>query len=334
MTAPADWQSVLRRGWSVLRPTGESVMETLPLGVEVSGGPLRVGIDKLGRRHLLVPSGADDRPERDDGESIVTIGYADLGFAGVRSTFLDVVCSRADLVDLFNQVLDDVIRELSEEQPDRPATTAARSVKRWRLLFEVRRHSAMSLEGQLGIFGELEILKRCFADLPIDISMWRGPLGEPHDILLPACAVEVKAVAPDSQSIHINGLEQLNPPEGRPLILVVVSAAEDQDGTTLQDCVDEVEARATDPGLLRRRLAQVGFLVGDERSGRRRFTISQVAHLLVQDPIPRIVPSSFSSGDVPIGVGAVTYAIDLGVLTEYWTVGEVALIATLETVGQ
>lgn len=103
-----------------------------------------------------------------------------------------------------------------------------------------------------GLIGELVILESRV--LPVlsafdAVSSWIGPLGAPQDFLLPSGQrIEVKAVRPDTRTVQINGLSQLDSGT-EPVTLIVVRLA---------DAGAEAPATLTAPELierLRRRLS-------------------------------------------------------------------------------
>jgi hypothetical protein len=177
----------------------------------------------------------------------------------------------------------------------------------------------------MSLFGELTVLDLITHGRTLDISWWRGPRREPHDIVLPECAVEVKAVGATSTSVEIHGVHQLDPP-GLPLALVLATVAEDDAGTGLPELVDRLLARVTDRGQAVRLLATAGYSLADAERYRERFAVTEIAHAEVTDSVPRIVPQSFGKTGLPSGVDDVSYRIELDALDGLVARGRTALL--------
>ncbi|WP_214401839.1 PD-(D/E)XK motif protein [Pseudonocardia lacus] len=328
MTAPHDWARELRHSWPLLRPRTSTEVTTAPLPLTSDAHPVRLGVDGAGARHLLVPLGEGDTTRGDDGEATLSVRVRTFTFARVPLRYLDIVCLRPDLFDLFDDVLIDVLGAIAAA--DGPAARAAVDiVARWRALLGTRRGQLLTLVGQMSLFAELTVLDLVTRGRPLDIAWWRGPLREPHDIVLPDRAVEVKAVGATSTSVEIHGVQQLEPP-GLPLALVLVDVQEDRDGATLPELVGRVLGRVADRGEAGRLLAAAGYSTPDADRYDERFAVTGLGTVEITEAVPRIVPSSFGPDGVPKGIGAVTYHLGLDSLDVHVQRGESAL---LEWVG-
>jgi hypothetical protein len=324
VTAPHDWGRELRHSWPLLRPRSSTEVTTAPLPGVTGRDAVRVGVDGAGARHLLLPLGDGETIRGDDGEATLSVRVRTYTFARVPLRHLDIVCLRPDLFDLFDDVLIDVLGTITAGGAT-PARTAVDVVGRWRALLGTRRGRLLTLVGQMSLVAELTVLDLLTRDAPLDVSWWRGPLREPHDIVLPDRAVEVKAIGATASTVEIHGLEQLAPP-GLPLALVLVEVQEDADGTALPDLVDRMLGRATDRGAMLRLLAGAGYSTSDSDRYDERFAVTGLGTIEVTDAVPRIVASSFHTG-VPAGVTGVTYRIGLDALDPLVLRGESALVA-------
>ena len=177
----------------------------------------------------------------------------------------------------------------------------------------------------MSLFAELTILDLVTRDTALDISWWRGPRREPHDIVLPGCAVEVKAVGGSSSSVEIHGVTQLQPP-GKPLALVLATVAEDDAGVRLPELIDRVLSRVDDRGSAIRLLTAAGYSTSDAERYREAFSVTELAHVVIDETVPRIVPGSFADGAPPAGVDGVNYRIELDALDALAARGETALL--------
>lgn len=123
-----------------------------------------------------------------------------------------------------------------------PEIAVEETVERWREL--LRSQLIMSEEAQLGLFGELWLLKRlCSKFGESALHAWTGPLRESHDFRIGSAEFEVKTTRGGTHSHLINGLNQLEPSGGRALYLlsIRVELAGAGAGTTLPDEIRSVD---------------------------------------------------------------------------------------------
>lgn len=325
MTGTHDWDRELRHSWPLLRARSATEVMTVPIQAVPGPDPVRVGVDGAGARHLLIPLDDGDAIRGDDGEATMSVRVRTYTFSRTPLRYVDIVCLRPDLFDLFDDVLVDVLGTISSGDGS-PARKAVDVVSRWRALLGTRRGHLLTLVGQMSLVAELTVLDLVTRDVPLDISWWRGPLHAPHDIVLPDHAFEVKAVGTTASTVEIHGLGQLEPP-GLPLALVLVDVQEGDDGTTLPDLVDRVLGRATDRGAAIRLLAGAGYSTSDADRYDERFVVTGLSTVEITDAVPRIVTSSFGAGGVPAGVAGVTYRLGLDALDTFVVRGESALLA-------
>lgn len=312
----------LSRRWAVLGSTsGNSFLLTSTIGGP-PGPDVRVGVDRSGARHLLVAVTADDQRVPEDVVGALQISRQSYSFDGVKARYLDVECLRADLFDLFDEVLLDIIGAFDDV---RRADTAVEVIERWRSLLSTRGRRMLSQAAQNGLAAELFVLSLVFRGRPVDIESWRGPLGEPHDLLLAECAIEVKAIGPKSQVIEIHGPAQLESP-GRPLALVMVELVESEDGLSLATLADEIVRNAADRTAAIRRLNMAGYSPVDAQLYPMKFKIESIRFVAVDGRIPRIVAASFAADIFPSGIAYLNYGVEIAALEPFTIRGETALI--------
>lgn len=311
-------RSDLANRWAVIGPSSSGTLLTTSVFELAGGHPARVGVDSVGGRHLIItPSVEDSAAAPDDVLGALQVRQRDYTFDGRTGTHLDIQCVRPDLFDLFDEVVLDIACGVD---PDRPADSALRIIERWRALFAARGKRQLSPQAQAALIAELYVLALAFRDRPVQIASWRGPVGESHDILLPGCALEVKALGEVTTTVEIHGLEQLEPP-GVPLALVLVEVVADDSGDTVADVITDILDRADDRARAAGRLARIGFSPADAHSYTVRYRVGTVRTVAIGEAVPRIVPSSFAA-DVPSGVVSVTYTLQVAALVPFARTGE------------
>ncbi|WP_433287762.1 PD-(D/E)XK motif protein [Pseudonocardia sp. CA-142604] len=321
MTSSVDWAVELAHTWPLLETDGPTRISSAPLPIPAGRGNVRIGVDGGDGRHLLVPVGDED--VRTDGvEGALTVLLRTYTFQGTPLRYVDVVCTRPDLVHAFDNVLVDILGQI--EHTPTPAGTTVEAVSRWRALLATRRSEKLTLTAQMSLFAELTVLDLVTAGAELPARWWRGPRREPHDIVTPDRAIEVKAVGATSSTVTIHGVDQLDPPD-RPLALVVAEVSEEPGGRTLPELVDAILSRVNDRGEALWLLTAAGYERGESERYQERFVVTGIAHVEVSEALPRIVSSSFGPGGVPVGVTKVEYRLAMDVLEPLLTRGEKAL---------
>ncbi|WP_280405624.1 PD-(D/E)XK motif protein [Nocardia brasiliensis] len=316
----------LSRRWAVLGSTsGNSFLVTSTIEGP-PGSDVRVGVDRSGARHLLVAVTAHDQRVPEDVVGALRVSRQSYSFDGTEARYLDVECIRADLFDLFDEVLMDILRALNDV---RYADTAVEVIERWRSLLSTHGRRLLSQAAQIGLTAELYVLTRVFRGRPVDIECWRGPLGEPHDLLLTECAIEVKAIGPKSRLIEIHGPTQLESP-GRPLALVMVELVESEVGFSLATLAEELIRTATDRTSAIRRLNMAGYSPVDAQFYTAKFTVESIRFVTVDRRIPRIVAAAFAADVFPSGIAYLSYGIELAALEPFTIRGETALMEWIQ----
>jgi hypothetical protein len=103
--------------------------------------------------------------------------------------------------------------------------------------------SSLSLEQQLGLFGELLTLQGLGAAQGVAaLDRWRGPQGEEHDFALDQVDFEVKTTRSERREHQISGVNQLEATAGRDLYVLSIQLtdATTPSGNTLPELVSEL----------------------------------------------------------------------------------------------
>jgi hypothetical protein len=167
-----------------------------------------------------------------------------------------------------------------------------------------------------GLIGELLVLRdRLLPEFGPDVAIasWRGPNGAPQDFLLPTGRrLEVKMIGEYGSTVHINGLDQLDPGEDH-LFLVVIRAqsatSATKDFVTVPILIDDLRTRLADQpetvGIFEMALAGVGW---HDHPSHDAFAVRVVGieDYEVDETFPRLIRTS-----VPPGVVDADYSIAL-----------------------
>jgi hypothetical protein len=282
--------------------------------VRVAAGPVLHGLDMKGSRHLLIPIKGSDAPVEDRKSTGVQIQVRSLIEDGATRRFLDVVCLKPDLSQLYSTVVDEMLMGI-QERPDSADAACHDVLERWRELLESGRQKLLLVERQAALIAELEWVTLIGNHDPeTAIASWRGPLMGRQDFVSGLTALEVKAtMAREGRFTEIHGDRQLEPPDGGILYLsfhryerVPVG------GNSIPDQID----LALNSGIDRQRLlalvAQAGYDSRDSEAYRAfRFSRTEFRVYRVDASFPKLTPASFAGGVTPERVGEVRYVIDL-----------------------
>ena len=188
---------------------------------------------------------------------------------------------------------------------------------RWHRLLKSGREGRLSDEEQKGLIGELVLLERhLLGAVPAGeaVEAWVGPIGAPKDYQIGLTCVEVKAPGPQTATISISSIHQLDATGTTCLFLYVIEIAAALDEThsavTVSEVADRVRsAIAAQDGsatiVFDERLTATGFDWEDDYSD-KHWIIGEESLFEVLEGFPRVTPSM-----VPPGVDNVRYVIAL-----------------------
>jgi hypothetical protein len=197
----------------------------------------------------------------------------------------------------FLSFCEDILQDLV--QGGLPEEAVHRTCLRWQRFWAEDDSDAAPLSWVLGLLGELTVLRMLLdAGATRAVAAWTGPEAADHDFQAgTTAALEVKTTLTLPPVIEC-GLAQPDPGPAAVLLLLVVHARRQDDGTTLPWVVAEIEERlASDDEMLDEFLARLA------RSGYRRhlesayaahsFVLSAPVFYLVDDAFPRVTHGSF-----------------------------------------
>ncbi|SNY92311.1 Putative PD-(D/E)XK family member [Cohaesibacter sp. ES.047] len=215
--------------------------------------------------------------------------------------------------DIFAVMVVDILRSLetAAHHENRDILEAfLERVKEWQA-FMARTHRPLSPDAQVGLFGELWML-RLLMDTSLgaeSLNCWCGPLRAAQDFHIRGGAIEVKStVRSNSFLAKINSIEQLDS-DRAPIFLCALRFEESTDGVSLVDLVTE----------LRQRLGIAGFLRGfegllmvmgyhDEHASlyERTLKLKDAKAFLSDNDMPHLI-----RGSLPAALRSATYVLDL-----------------------
>jgi hypothetical protein len=160
----------------------------------------------------------------------------------------------------------------------------------------LKKKATLSLEKQIGLFGELTVLQRILEnDVSVGVDCWTGPNRDSHDFRLKGKELEVKT-ALSTQRIHtIHGFRQLFPSGGHELALVSVllAHAPQGDGHSIPELVGLIDrivsARGFPADHFQDRLDAMGYNYEHAQLYAARYVLRQsLSFIPIGEGFPRI----------------------------------------------
>jgi hypothetical protein len=322
-------RETLTRLWNELEAqaaeSGTYALLTAEVFLELENGPLRVGLEGSGERHILVPVRAETPTTVDRSSAGVHLDVRDLVLEDVPVRFADLTCRRTDLSAAFAGLAADICERLARS-PREPLATVTRALGEWRALLGAARHT-WTVETVIGLFGELLVL-RDVLDIAADAaSLWTGPHRAPHDFHSVHHAIEVKTTArATGRLIRVHGSDQLERPVKGRLDLCWYRITESPNGVTPAALLEQCLALSADPAVILSALDALHAPPPEHRlMSELRLEPIETRCYGVGDAFPRITPEVFAVGAVPAGVSAIEYTLDLDTIAEWNNTGTEAL---------
>lgn len=287
-----------------------------------------IGIDAALRRYALVriPPGEEDslteRISRGIGVQTIKIVPQD---TGCEESFVEIAC----LDPHGHKALDLVIGELIDAIERAGGLSRVRIVQgvlaKWRRFWSGIPSGALSIDQQIGLFGELYFLSRwlCEAIDPAKaVGAWRGPAGARNDFEMLGLGIEAKTTKRVDAVHIIHGLDQLVEPTGGALFLFALSVRDEGSASeSVPKLVLEMRARLRNDLDALDTFDNLLFAAGyDDRLepeyAKLQLRVRTEALYRIEDGFPRLVPDSIVGG-LPSGIGAISYELRLDAAAQW-----------------
>ncbi|RIX27848.1 PD-(D/E)XK motif protein [Amnibacterium setariae] len=296
--------------WPVLGATDAARYEALRL-TSSAIGDLLIAVDPSGSRHLLVPAERADLPLPAPSAGLTMLLSVQKWGDAPPVRMLDVTCALPTAFREFDLLVQDV--EGAVEGQTDPAARTIMAIQRWRLLFE-RAKRPFDMTEQMGLFAELLVLESLLEQGAGDVGAWRGPYREPHDFELATRSLEVKALGPESETIEIHGLAQLDTAGDKPLDLLLIDLAPTTDGVHVSDLVARI---TTTFGVdLSAPLSALGWAPPESEAAEVGLQAGPSRRIRVRAGVPRLVAAALPSPTVD-AIARVRYSLSVTALLPF-----------------
>jgi len=231
---------------------------------------------------------------------------------GIAETYIRIDCLEPELKEPFGFLANRVVDHLAGgATPSRACMDAVRDFRR---LLSRTGGPLPSQEEILGLTGELLLIDRLTRHRPELWKGWYGPMGSACDYSWGTLDIEVKASHLSGEPrLTVNGLDQLEPGEGRSLFLYHSILSANPIGTvSVPELVDSVRAAIQEQEEFTERLSNAGYM--EEQRDlwlEHRFTLHAMSMYAVSDDFPRIRKSDFQDGGLPPGIAKIRFDVML-----------------------
>jgi hypothetical protein len=228
--------------------------------------------------------------------------------AGYTSCFL--VSSTHENNSIFALVLSDILSHVVDKKTN-PAYLKAlqQRVETWKDFFKTAPSQKLSHEAELGLWGELYILKELLENgFSNSITFWNGPIKAAQDYQFENASIEIKTNQGDSQQVKISSEDQLEAETPQLFLGLLNVQLSGPEGLTLPALIEEIEKIITDEFLeqFQAKLTCAGYYKQHAALYGDRFTVKQQTFFRIDDNFPKL-----SRKDIPKNISHVRYKMDL-----------------------
>lgn len=286
---------------------------------EIDGASIEAGCHFPGGREALVVTfmgeKAFDRSRLPEGKGFDVMVVEGQGTLDDRSA-IALTRRPEGSNDIFLLIVIDLIRSL-ERSANLSRTDLLgdflQRVREWQD-FMSRKHRPLSVDAQIGLFGELQMLEMLL-DSPLGaaaLECWQGPLNAAQDFHIYSGTLEVKSTSStDGFVARINSIEQLDS-DRSPGYLCAFRFEVATAGSSLSDLVSRLRKRLADSGKNRRfdaLLLVLGYMDEHADHYQRGFILKEMKGYLLNDELPRLRRAS-----LPAALRSASYTLDLNAI--------------------
>ncbi len=251
----------------------------------------------------------------------ISIEFSGFDNSGMDGCFVRIEQREGSADEVYLAVCDDLCSCLEAANRANLREKLSSALERWRRFFSLRDSIKLTREEQLGLFGELWLLRGMLLNgVGLQaIACWKGPYHEVFDYSLNNMSIEVKTTAAKMPyKAYISNEMQLNDRlAGGTLALCFIAVQpNDSSGETLGDIVKGIEncvgSDETASSLFRDKIFGCGLGSPYIDSYAARYIVKEHAFFTVKEGFPRIL-----SEDLPNGLGDISYSLEISACANY-----------------
>ena len=244
-----------------------------------------------------------------------------------------VTLTNQRFLDTFSKIAADVASyTMPLESESESVSIFCTKVNSWKNIFSRGINEALTPEEQVGLYGELELLKAIINEgIPTNevIDAWKGADAEDKDFQFHNLGIEVKSSIKQDKLVKISNIRQLDSTGYDELYLYYYSFAKSNGGAnTLPAQIDEIRSLLVGSPFLdefESKLLNAGYNDSDKDNYKASYTVAYEECFKVEDKFPKII-----KGVVMDAIIDASYIVDLNVCDEF----EVSYNEFMDTIKQ
>ena len=251
----------------------------------------------------------------------ISIDYSAFDNAGIEGCYVRIEQSEGSDDEVYFAISDDLCSCLEGLERAKLRKKLSDALERWKRFFSLRESVRLTREEQMGLFGELWLLRSMFqSDIGMKaIDCWKGPYHEVFDFSLLNMSIEVKTTgAKKPYKVYISNEVQLDDRlAGGALVLCFIAVQNsDSSGETLGDIVKSIECFVKDDekaySLFKDKVFGCGLIQPYIDSYTTKYLVKEYEFFNVREGFPRIL-----SENLPIGLGDIKYSLEISACSNY-----------------
>ncbi|MBW4081271.1 PD-(D/E)XK motif protein [Paenibacillus sp. S150] len=251
----------------------------------------------------------------------IAIDFSGFENAGMEGSYVRIEQNEESADEVYFAVADDLCACLQGIKRNHLRKELSIALERWSRFFSLRDNIKLSQEEQLGLFGELWMVRSMIQnDVGIQaIDYWKGPYRNVFDFSLQKMGIEIKTTASKRPyKVFINNEVQLSDRlAGGTLILGFIAVQpNDATGEALRDVAKEIEEYVKHNGTVHSLFQDKIFGCGLGKpyidSYMTRYIVKEHAFFKVEEGFPRILSENLQNG-----LGDVSYSLEIGACSDY-----------------
>ena len=200
-------------------------------------------------------------------------------------------------LDLFRTICVDLLNSLFEKEPrdyDAIASAIISRLRRWQQMMAKTKGSILTIEAQLGLYGELLILRDFFLENISPRSAfraWIGPTLSAQDFLHSNVLLEIKTQL-SIDPVKISSLEQLDPQEEELFLIHQLLEESEDEGLSLQELVNQIRKEYASKDVVSNEIFKTSLLEANfednDQYNNRLWNLESRKGYLVNGEFPRL----------------------------------------------
>ncbi|TWH58388.1 putative PD-(D/E)XK family protein DUF4420 [Desulfitobacterium sp. LBE] len=251
----------------------------------------------------------------------ISIEFSGFGNSGMDGCFVRIEQCEGSADEVYLAVCDDLCVCLKGTDRENLRKKLSSALERWRRFFSLRDSIKLTREEQLGLFGELWLLRSMLLNGlgQQAIACWKGPYHEVFDYSLSNMSIEVKTTASKMPyKVYISNEMQLDDrlAGGKLALCFIALQPNDFSGETLEDIVkgieDYIQGEEAACSLFKDKIFGCGLgspYIGNYTA---RYIVKEHAFFNIAEGFPRIL-----SGNLPNGLGDISYSLEISACASY-----------------